>query len=125
VLRKEAGLDGLRFYDLRHTAITNLAEGQASDTTILDIAGHVSMRMLRHYSHVRKETKRKALDALATMDVKSVAGHTKEAEGQEPYVTVCVTVDDRGDAETAQVVDATGGADGTRTRDLRRDRPAF
>ena len=29
------------------------------------IAGHVSQRMLAHYSHFRIEAKRKALDALA------------------------------------------------------------
>lgn len=31
----------------------------------MSIAGHVSARMLAHYSHVRVEAKRKALDALA------------------------------------------------------------
>jgi hypothetical protein len=30
------------------------------------IAGHVSRQMLEHYSHVRLDLKRKALDALAT-----------------------------------------------------------
>ena len=57
---------GLRFHDLRHQAITELAESQASDQTIMSIAGHVSPRMLAHYSHVRLEAKRNALDALAT-----------------------------------------------------------
>jgi hypothetical protein len=57
---------GLRFHDLRHHAITELAESQASDQTIRDIAGHVSNRMLEHYSHVRMGAKRAALDALAT-----------------------------------------------------------
>jgi len=33
---------GLRFHDLRHTAITDLAESQTSDQTIMAIAGHVS-----------------------------------------------------------------------------------
>jgi hypothetical protein len=56
---------GLRFHDLRHHAITELAESQASDRTIMSIAGHVSQRMLAHYSHVRIDAKRKALDALA------------------------------------------------------------
>ena len=58
-------LHGLRFHDLRHHAITELAESQASDQTIMSIAGHVSPRMLAHYSHVRMEAKRKALDALS------------------------------------------------------------
>ena len=59
---------GLRFHDLRHHAITELAESQASDQTIMSIAGHVSPKMLAHYSHVRMEAKRKALDALASVD---------------------------------------------------------
>ncbi len=57
---------GLRFHDLRHQAITELAESQASDRTIRDIAGHVSNRMLEHYSHIRMGAKRAALDAIAT-----------------------------------------------------------
>ena len=60
-----AGLPGLRFHDLRHTAITKLAETLASDQTVMAIAGHVSRRMLEHYSHIRMDAKRKALDAIA------------------------------------------------------------
>ena len=55
---------GLRFHDLRHHAVTELAESQASDQTIMAIAGHVSPKMLAHYSHVRMEAKRRALDGL-------------------------------------------------------------
>ena len=62
---KEPGLAGFRFHDLRHHAITELAEGQTSDMTIMSIAGHVSKKMLERYSHARMEAKRKALDALA------------------------------------------------------------
>jgi len=64
-LRNAAGLPTLRFHDLRHHAITELAESQASDQTIMAIAGHVSREMLSHYSHVRLDTKRKALDGLS------------------------------------------------------------
>jgi integrase len=65
-LRKAAGIAALRFHDLRHHAITELAESQASDATIMAIAGHVSRQMLEHYSHVRLDLKRKALDGLST-----------------------------------------------------------
>ena len=41
-----------------------LAESKASDSTIMSIAGHVSRKMLAHYSHVRLDAKRNALDAL-------------------------------------------------------------
>jgi integrase len=64
-LTKKAGLRGFRFHDLRHCAITQLAENGASDSTIMAIAGHVSRRMLERYSHVRMEAKRAALEALA------------------------------------------------------------
>lgn len=64
-LTKKAGLPGFRFHDLRHCAITQLAENGASDSTIMAIAGHVSRRMLERYSHVRMEAKRTALEALA------------------------------------------------------------
>lgn len=53
-----------RFHDLRVTCITKLAESQASDMTIMAIAGHVSRRMLEHYSRIRIEAKRAALDAI-------------------------------------------------------------
>ena len=36
----------LRFHDLRHDAITRLAEGNTPDQVIMSIAGHVSRRML-------------------------------------------------------------------------------
>jgi integrase len=64
-LTKKAGLPGFRFHDLRHCAITQLAEGGTSDSTIMAIAGHVSRRMLERYSHVRMEAKRTAMEALA------------------------------------------------------------
>lgn len=83
-LTKKAGLPGFRFHDLRHCAITQLAEGGTSDSTIMAIAGHVSRRMLERYSHVRMEAKRKAMEALAastktagydtTHDTKTLAG---------------------------------------------------
>jgi integrase len=58
-------LYGLRFHDLRHHCITELAESQTSDQTIMSIAGHVSLKMLARYSHVRMNAKRKALDGLS------------------------------------------------------------
>jgi len=67
-------LHGLRFHDLRHHAITELSEGQASDQTIMSIAGHISPRMLRLYSHVRTGAKRQALDGLSTRPTTSDAG---------------------------------------------------
>jgi Phage integrase family len=104
---------GLRFHDLRHHAITELAESQASDRTIMSIAGHVSQRMLAHYSHVRIEAKRKALDALATGGKRK--GYDTNNDTRSPEVAI----------SSSQVVEKNGGDDGTRTRGLCRDRAAF
>ena len=64
-LTPAAGLKGFRFHDCRHHAITELAESQASDATIMALAGHVSRKMLEHYSHVRQEAKRDAVNVLS------------------------------------------------------------
>ncbi len=44
--------------------ITELAESGASDQTIMGIVGHVAKQMLKHYSHIRMEAKRSALEAI-------------------------------------------------------------
>jgi integrase len=62
-LRDAAGLPGLRFHDLRHTVITELAEMGVADHVLESISGHLSRRMLEHYSHIRIDAKRQALDA--------------------------------------------------------------
>ena len=64
LILKDAGLN-IRFHDLRHTCITKLAEGQASEQTLMSIAGHLSGKMLEHYSHIRMAAKRTALEAIA------------------------------------------------------------
>jgi integrase len=64
-IRRNARVTG-RWHDNRHTLVTDLAESGAGDETIMDIAGHVSKRMLRHYSHIRMEAKRRALESILT-----------------------------------------------------------
>jgi integrase len=62
-LRSRAEVEG-RFHDNRHTFVTDLAETGAGDEVIRDMAGHVSKQMLKHYSHIRMEAKRKAIAAI-------------------------------------------------------------
>jgi integrase len=79
-IKADAGVTG-RWHDSRHTFITGLAEsGEASDQTIMDIAGHVSKRMLKHYSHIRMEAKRRAVAAL----VPETAAADKDSEKAPP-----------------------------------------
>ncbi|MGI9071912.1 MAG: tyrosine-type recombinase/integrase [Bryobacteraceae bacterium] len=63
-VRQKAKVAG-RFHDNRHTFVTDLAEGGASDQMIQDLAGHVSPQMVKHYSHMRTEAKRRAVGTLS------------------------------------------------------------
>lgn len=77
-MRKRAKVK-CRLHDLRHTAITKLAESQASDSTIMAIAGHLSRAMLERYSHIRMEAKREAMNALTTRRTPVVNGVPRES----------------------------------------------
>lgn len=79
-------IDGLRFHDLRHTCITKLAEGQASEQTLMAIAGHVSRKMLEHYSHIRMAAKRAALDSI-TKPIFETGGAQNWAQSPTPEKT--------------------------------------
>jgi integrase len=100
-------LAGLRFHDMRHHCITELAEGQGSDETIMSIAGHVSRKMLSHYSHIRMAAKRRAVDALAT------------GTFGDGSVTNHVTKSPTDASMTEQVFKNVGGRQGIRTPDPR------
>src|SRR5271157_619154 len=65
--RKAANV-AYRFHDLRHTSSSRLAESQASDSTVMALARHVSRAMMERYSHIRMEAKRKAVDTLSGTD---------------------------------------------------------
>jgi len=111
------GLAQLRFHDLRHHAITELAETAASDQVIRSIAGHVSQKMLEHYSHVRLEAKRRALDALATTRPES----PNQPASEGGHVINHVINSGEEEFPNVQPIENAGGDDGARTRDLMRD----
>lgn len=104
-LTRKAGLGGLRFHDLRHTAITVLAESRASEQTVMAIAGHVSRQMLEHYSHIRMDAKRSAVAALLSpRAVPAESGAIREA-----YVTIHGTNGSDGEAASPQLLENIGG----------------
>jgi integrase len=104
---------GLRFHDLRHHAITELAESQASDQIVMAIAEHVSPKMLAHYSHVRMDAKRKALDSLSRQSSGNGCGTNQDTN----------PVPDAG--AHPQVIEMNGRLVGTRTPDLHRVKVAL
>lgn len=65
-LKSAARIQNFRMYDLRHHAITALLENpDVSEETAEDLAGHISRRMKKRYSHIRMQYKRAAVDAIA------------------------------------------------------------
>jgi integrase len=61
--RKTAGVT-CRWHDLRHSFVSRIAESQASDATIMSLAGHLSRKMMERYSHTRNAAKRHAIAIL-------------------------------------------------------------
>ena len=65
-LTRAAGFRGLRVHDLRHLAITKLAEAGVPDHVLMSISGHVDRRMIEYYSHVRTKARVDAVNCLST-----------------------------------------------------------
>jgi Phage integrase family len=63
-IRKDSGVS-CRLHDLRHTALTKMAEAGVPETTMLALAGHMSRAMLERYSHIRMAAKRTAVESLS------------------------------------------------------------
>jgi ketosteroid isomerase-like protein len=105
-------LAGLRFHDLRHTAISALGEAGVPDGVIMDIAGHLHPRMLRRYSHIQLESKRAA--------IQSLSNRPKFTASEDANVTKHVTKEGEAEVIPMQVVEKNGRPVRTRTADLYR-----
>jgi integrase len=77
-VRKAAKVD-CRFHDLRHTALTKMAEAGVPESTMLALAGHMSRAMLERYSHIRMAAKREAVESLALPKAVNANGVPKES----------------------------------------------
>jgi integrase len=53
--RKQAGVEDIRFHDLRHMAITRLAEKLPNLIELSAVSGHKSLTMLKRYYHPNPE----------------------------------------------------------------------
>ena len=53
--RKQAGVKDVRFHDLRHMAITRLAEKLPNLIELSAVSGHKSLSMLKRYYHPNPE----------------------------------------------------------------------
>lgn len=60
--KKDPGITGLHFHDLRHTALTWMLRGGADIVTVSKIAGHSSIQMTAKYLHETGESMRLAVE---------------------------------------------------------------
>ncbi|PWU11995.1 MAG: hypothetical protein C5B51_01580 [Terriglobia bacterium] len=106
-----AGITGLRIHDLRHMATTILFLAGIPDAVIRKLTGHKS-RELERYQHLSPLLKAQTAELIAKVlaEKKSTATDTPPSSAKLNH---------------SQVIEGIGGDDGARTRDLRRDRPAF
>jgi integrase len=63
-LRKAAGLDTVRFHDLRHTFISTMGENGVPLQVVSAMVGHMSPRITRHYTHISNDAARRAVELL-------------------------------------------------------------
>ena len=63
--RSEAGLEDVRFHDLRHSAASYLAMSGASLMDIAAILGHKTLAMVKRYSHLSEQHTTAAIDRMA------------------------------------------------------------
>jgi integrase len=106
-------LAGFRFHDLRHTYAALMVAAGAHPKYLQAQMGHSSISVtLDLYGHLFPDANRGVLDALDALTAPSTP-HRKTTPKNTPNEKVPAS-GDFGD-----------GSDGTRTRDLRRDRPAF
>jgi integrase len=61
-VRQFSDLKWFRQYDSRHTAITRLAEAGVPTDVIMAMAGHVTEKMRKHYTHISQAAQRKWLE---------------------------------------------------------------
>jgi hypothetical protein len=63
---KKAGIQGLRFHDLRHTFATRLIQRGVDIETVRALLGHCSIVLTQRYTHSNNEMKQRAVDVLGS-----------------------------------------------------------
>jgi len=58
---RDSGIEGLRFHDLRHEAVSRLFEKGLNPMEVATISGHKTLQMLKRYTHLKAEDLAKKL----------------------------------------------------------------
>lgn len=71
---RRAGIEDLRFHNLRHEATTRLFEKVLNLMEVASITGHKDLRMLRRFTHLKAENLARKLGRLASIPSYGVGG---------------------------------------------------
>ncbi len=84
-LRRAAGLEGIRFHDLRHTFISLMGERGVPLAVLQGMVGHLSAKMIRHYTHISTQAARQAVELLdQDRFVEKFVGKSESVENNNP-----------------------------------------
>ena len=89
--KKVAGVQA-RWHDMRHSAVSQVAAGGATDGTLQSIFGWMSPEMIERYSHVRTSAKRKAVSVLDGPRTPEAVPTKTPTGGQSPQKNSDVSV---------------------------------
>ena len=86
---EKAGLDELRFHDLRHTAATWMITAGIDIVTVSEILGHSDIKMTMRYAHPTPENKRHAVEKLAAVFGRfgEIRGNDRIQSPANPYIS--------------------------------------
>jgi len=82
-VRSAAGLPWLRPYDLRHTAITRMAEAGTPIQVIMAFAGHMTLRMQQHYTAISMMSRRQWAQSVWGESGRHVGGNAAPKKAPE------------------------------------------
>ena len=68
--RTKAGIDDLRFHDLRHTFASRLVQQGVSLYEVMHLTGHKSLEMVQRYAHLAPDFQDRAIHALNSYGTK-------------------------------------------------------
>lgn len=84
---REAGIDDLKFHDLRHTWSTRAEELGIPQAVRRDILGHSPVTMTDFYTHSSHEARERAVELVAGYgEGRTDANHVKNAERPTPWL---------------------------------------
>jgi integrase len=88
---ERAGLQGVRFHDLRHTAASHMVMRGRTLQDVKEILGHADIRMTMRYAHLSPTHLRGAVEALDGLTPLAFHGHTAETGAEDTEMAHKIT----------------------------------